>query len=73
MEVSFQLHAPAALSLEEKPPVPLGYEAEWASEPVWTLWIREKIVSFFGNRTLIVQPVGNFLPSAKEKNCLFSN
>jgi len=31
------LHAPAAL-----PPVPIGQEAGWAPEPVWTLWRREK-------------------------------
>jgi hypothetical protein len=32
MEVSGQLHAPAALPPEKEPPVPLGYEAGWAPE-----------------------------------------
>jgi len=32
MEVSGQLHVPAALL-----PVPTGEEAGWAPEPVWTL------------------------------------
>jgi hypothetical protein len=32
MEVSGQFHAATTL-----PPVPSGYEAVWAPEPVWTL------------------------------------
>jgi hypothetical protein len=31
-----QLHAPAALSLRNEPPVPIGWKARWASEQVWT-------------------------------------
>jgi hypothetical protein len=42
MEVSGQLHVQAALPPEKKPPVPTREEARWASEPVWTLWRREK-------------------------------
>jgi hypothetical protein len=42
MEVSGQLHAPAALLPMNQLSVPIGYEAEWAPEPVWTLWRREK-------------------------------
>jgi hypothetical protein len=30
MEVSSQLHAPAALHPRKKPPVPIGQEAGWA-------------------------------------------
>jgi len=30
MEVSGQLHAPAALLPEKKPPIPTGQEAEWS-------------------------------------------
>jgi hypothetical protein len=30
MEVSGQLHAPAALLSEKQPLVPIGYEARWA-------------------------------------------
>jgi hypothetical protein len=52
MEVSGQLHAPAALLPEEEPPVPIGYEAGWAPEPIWTRWWREKFPAPAGNRTL---------------------
>jgi hypothetical protein len=37
MEVSGQLHAPAALHSEKETPVPIGQEAGWAPEPVWTV------------------------------------
>jgi hypothetical protein len=51
MKVSGQIHAPAALSPGKEPPVPVGYEAGWAQDLVWTLWSREKslaksIISF---------------------------
>jgi len=36
MEVSGQLHAPAALPPGKEPLVPIGYEAGWAPEPFWT-------------------------------------
>jgi hypothetical protein len=42
--VSGQLHAPAALPPGEEPPVPIGYEAAWATEPVWSRWRREKFL-----------------------------
>jgi hypothetical protein len=51
MEVSGQIHAPATF-----PPVPIGGEAGWAPEPVWTLWRRENFCTA-GNRTRAVQPV----------------
>jgi hypothetical protein len=35
MEVSGQVHAPAALPKRKELPVPIGYEAGWAPEPVW--------------------------------------
>jgi len=35
MEVSGQLHAPAALPLGKEPPVPIRQEAGWAQEPFW--------------------------------------
>jgi hypothetical protein len=38
MEVSGQLHAPAALPPGKETPVSTGYEAEWAPEPFWTRW-----------------------------------
>jgi hypothetical protein len=38
MEVSGQLHAPAALPPGKEPLVTIGYDAGWALEPVWTWW-----------------------------------
>jgi hypothetical protein len=40
-----------------EPPVPIGKEAGWASEPVRTLWIKEKSLVAAGNRTLAVKPI----------------
>jgi hypothetical protein len=37
MEVGGSHHA-----LLEITPVPSEYEAAWAPEPIWTIWIREK-------------------------------
>jgi hypothetical protein len=39
------------------PPVPLGQEAGWASELVWTQRLEEKSVSSAGGRTQVVQSV----------------
>jgi len=41
MEVSGQLHVPAALAPGKQPPVPTDQEVGWAPEQVWTWW-REK-------------------------------
>jgi hypothetical protein len=38
MEMSGQLHAPAALSPRKDPLVPIGQEAGWDPESVWTRW-----------------------------------
>jgi hypothetical protein len=38
-------------------PVPIGQEAGWAPEPVWTQWLEEKSSASVGDRTSIVQPV----------------
>jgi hypothetical protein len=51
MELSGQLLAPAALSPEKEPLVPIGWEAGWAPEPVWTRWWREKFPAPAGSRT----------------------
>jgi hypothetical protein len=56
MEVSGQLHAPAALP-PGKPPVPSGYEAGWAPEPVWALWSGEKALAPARNRIPAVHTV----------------
>jgi hypothetical protein len=37
MEVSGQLHAPAALSPVKETAVPIAYKARLAPEPVWTV------------------------------------
>lgn len=37
MQVSDQLHAPAALSPKQEPSVSIEVQASWASEPVWKL------------------------------------
>jgi len=42
MEVSGQLHTSAALTPGREPLVPIGEEAGWAAETVWTRWWREK-------------------------------
>jgi hypothetical protein len=42
MEMSGQLHAPAALLPGKEPLVPIGYEAGWAPEPFWTRGGEEK-------------------------------
>jgi hypothetical protein len=36
LEVSGELHAPATLPPRKELPVPIGHEAEWAPELVWT-------------------------------------
>jgi hypothetical protein len=56
MEVSGQLHAPAALPPGKELLVPIGEEAGWAPEPFWTWWWREKFRES-NPRTPIVQPV----------------
>jgi hypothetical protein len=39
--VSGQIHAPAALTPEKEPPVTIGQEVGWITEPVWTIWTIE--------------------------------
>jgi hypothetical protein len=43
MEMSGQLHTPAALPVGKSSPVPIGLEGGLAPEPVWTLWRRESL------------------------------
>jgi hypothetical protein len=58
MGVSGQRHAQDALYPRGKePPVPIGEEAGWASEPVWTQRLEEKSSASVGDRTPVVQPV----------------
>lgn len=37
MEVNIRLYAPAAVSAEKQPQVPIEWEAEWAREPISVL------------------------------------
>jgi hypothetical protein len=39
------------------PPVPTGYEAGWAPEPVWKQRLEEKSSASVGDRTPVVQSV----------------
>jgi hypothetical protein len=55
MEAIGQLHALAALLPGIDFPVLVGKEAGWATEPVLTLWRREKPY-VAGNRTQTVKP-----------------
>jgi hypothetical protein len=58
MGVSGQRHAPAALYPRERtPPVPIGQEAGWAPEPVWTQRLEEKSSASVGDGTPVVQSV----------------
>jgi hypothetical protein len=57
MEVSSQLHVPAALTPGKKPLVPIVQETGWDPEPVWTQWWREKFPTPDGTRTTIIQSV----------------
>jgi hypothetical protein len=56
MGVSGQHHAPATfLSPVKEPPVPIGQEAGWAPEPVWTQRLEEKSSASVGDRTPVVR------------------
>jgi hypothetical protein len=57
MEVSGQLHIPAALPQGERAHVTTGEGAGWVAEPVWTLRRNEKFLIPTGNRTTAVQIV----------------
>jgi hypothetical protein len=54
MGVGGQRHAPAALYPGKGPPVPIGQEAGWASELVWTQRLEEKFFAYAEDRTPVV-------------------
>jgi hypothetical protein len=60
-----KLHASAALPPGKEPPVRVGYEAGWASEPVWTLWRRENSYFYRDSNSdpSAVQPVSQQMSS----------
>jgi len=51
MEMSGQLHAPAALPQGEEHLAPIWWEVGWAPEPVWMLWRRQKFPATTGTST----------------------
>jgi hypothetical protein len=53
MGVSGQRHAPAALYPRDRTPIPIGQEAGWASELVWTRRLEEKSFAPGGINQLI--------------------
>jgi hypothetical protein len=46
-----------ALLPGKEPPVPIGEEAGWASEPVWTQRLEEKSFASAGDRNPVIQSV----------------
>jgi hypothetical protein len=63
MEVSCQHHAPAALPRWETASLPIGQEAGWDPDPVWTWWLREynPFTALAGNWIPVVQLVASSL------------
>jgi hypothetical protein len=61
MEVSGQLHAPAAFHPWKDPQVPIGQEVGWTSEPVWTIWRRKNSWPYRDSNSdpSVVQPVAS--------------
>jgi hypothetical protein len=41
------------------PPMPIGYEARWAPELLWSLWSRENLFAPVTNQTPAIQPVAH--------------
>jgi hypothetical protein len=57
MDVYGQLQNRTALIPGKEAALPIGEEVRWASEPVWTMWRKEKSLALVGNQTPAVQPV----------------
>jgi hypothetical protein len=45
----------------KEPPVPIGYEVWWTSEPVWRIWRRDNSLPYWDSNSdpLVVQPVAS--------------
>jgi hypothetical protein len=65
MEISGELHAPAALSPVEVPPLPIVWEAEWTTEPAWT-----HLFPFRESNTFPAHSVHNLVFDKQNKNKL---
>jgi hypothetical protein len=52
---------PGRFPLGKEPPVPIGYEAGWAPEPVWPTWRRENCCLYRDSNSdpFAVQPVAS--------------
>jgi hypothetical protein len=61
LEVTGQLHAPAALPSGEEPPAPISYEARLVPEPIWVILICRSehflLCPDLKSDTTVVQPV----------------
>jgi hypothetical protein len=59
--MSGQLHAPIALPPGKVPPVPIGLEAGWAPELIWTTWRSENFCPHQDSNSdpSVVQPVAS--------------
>jgi hypothetical protein len=57
MELSSQLHAPAALSPEKEPLVLIGYETGCVSREGRSGEKKNPVIALAGNWTTVVQPV----------------
>jgi hypothetical protein len=64
MEVSGQIHAPAALPPGKEPSVPIEYEVGWTPDPVWMTWGSENSCSHWdlNSDPLVVQAVASRYP-----------
>jgi len=56
IEGEWSASRPAALIPEKQPPIPIGQEAGWAPEPVWTRWRKEKYS--------LIDPAGEYAQTA---------
>jgi hypothetical protein len=52
--VSDQLHVLSALHPKKEPPVPTVQETEWALEPVWKPWRKEKSLQPFSRQSIVI-------------------
>jgi uncharacterized membrane protein len=57
MEVSVSVTPRPGLTPENGPTLPIGQEAEWASEPLWTQRVEEKSFAFARDRSPVFQSV----------------
>jgi hypothetical protein len=66
LELSGQLHTPAALPLEKEPLVTTGQETGWAPEPIWMTWRRENSLPYQDLKSdpSVIQPIASWYNAA---------